>query len=390
MRNDFYSFAHKQLNHKKVKNRFRELKPPIGIDFCSNDYLGLSKDVRIVEALIAGIRIYGAGSTASRLIRGHRDVYENLEEEFSDLTGGDSALFVANGFTANIGILEAIADAGTLVFTDRLNHASILDGIRISGAKKIYYKHLDLEDLRKQLEKYRSSKHKILVSETVFSMDGDILPLPEYLKLAEEFDAVVILDESHALGVFGKNGGGLSCEEAYIESGIRERIDFRIYTLGKALGLEGGVIVFGRSGMKEYLINTMRNFIFSTAPLPAIAYAGIYACGILKSEPERIASVLKNAENFRSLIQDLPFQLTNSSSQIIPVLIPSEVQALAVAQYVQDRGIDIRAIRPPTVPISRIRISIHADHRQEELESLASALKEAAHFYEYQSKSSLL
>ncbi|MCC5816425.1 MAG: 8-amino-7-oxononanoate synthase [Leptospira sp.] len=376
MPQEFYQSIQKELSSRDEKNLRRSLYVPQGIDFCSNDYLGLAKDSRIHNALMEGIGIYGAGSTASRLVRGHSEAFVSLERKFSFLSQGMGALFVANGFTANLGLMDAIADLRTVVFCDRLNHASILDGIRLSGAKRVYYDHLDMNDLRAKLEKHRSAKRKILISETIFSMDGDALPIEEYVKLAEEFDVILVLDETHAVGVFGKMGGGLSCDEKFLDAELIPRIDFRIYTMGKALGLEGGLIVYNNESSKDFLINCMRNFIFSTAPMPAIAHAGITACEILFNNPDLVAKPLLNSDYFRKSIQGLAVEQTNSISQIIPLILNSEEQALSVSKQLQDRGLDVRAIRPPTVPSSRLRISIHADHKKEELDRLSETLFE--------------
>lgn len=368
-----------ELEKRKEKDLYRSLSLPSGIDFCSNDYLGLSKDIRIHQALHEGIEIYGAGSMASRLVRGHRDAYENLESSFARMVQGKDALFVANGFTANLGLLDSIADLQTIVFCDRLNHASILDGIRLSGAKRVYYNHLDMDDLRNKLNHHKERKKKIIVSETVFSMDGDVLPIKKFIELAMEFDCVTVLDETHAVGVFGEKGGGVSCDKGLLNPTQIDRIDFRIYTMGKALGLEGGLIVFNDSILKEYMINSMRGFIFSTAPLPAIAYAGLKSIEIINQDDGLREKVLLNARKFLELIQDLCFEGISSASQIVPVIFDSEKLALQAAENIRSQGLDVRAIRPPTVPTPRLRISIHADHEKADLDRLADALK-GVHF----------
>lgn len=375
MLKDFYHSLSKELTKREEKSLLRSLKLTEGIDFSSNDYLGLSGDPRILDALREGIQIYGAGSTASRLIRGHRNSFEELEFSFSGLVKGTDSLLVANGFTANLGLIDSIADLKTVVFTDRLNHASILDGIRLSGAKRVYYNHLDMDDLRSKLDKHNDAKRKIIISETIFSMDGDALPLDEFVELGDQYGAVIVLDETHALGVFGEFGGGLSCDGNYLREEYRSRIDYRIYTLGKAMGLEGGIIVFGDELSKSYLVNVMRNFIFSTAPMPAIAHAGVRACELLQNEKDLVESVLRNANLFRIWLHNLPFPATGSVSQIIPLILNSEKDSLNISEYLYSKGLDVRAIRPPTVPSPRLRISIHANHNEDELKLLYLALK---------------
>lgn len=368
-----YQKIQEELERRKAKSLYRTLSPPHGIDFSSNDYLGLSQEPKLIEAFQRGLKLYGLGSTASRLIRGHRNIIEEWENQFARFLQTKDALMVANGFTANLGLIDALSDKQTIIFTDRLNHASILDGIRLSGAKRIYYRHLDLEDLKNQLEKYKSHPKKILVSETVFSMDGDILPVEEYIKLAKDYQAITILDESHAFGVFGNRGQGIS---------YGREVDFRIYTMGKALGLEGGMIVCSHPLAKDFLINCMRNFVFSTAPMPAVAYTALEALDILMSEPHRIQKVLTNAKYIIDKLQFFPTSYlkfnsdTSQFSQIIPILLPSEEVAILYSQKLKEKGLDVRAIRPPTVPTPRLRISVHSHHTLNELYLLAESLQE--------------
>lgn len=356
--NPISNFIQNELKSIQEKNRYRTLKIPNGMDLSSNDYLCLSQNPKLISAFKEGIDLYGAGSTASRLIRGHRDVFEKVEKSFSSWVGSENSLFLANGFAANVGLIDAISDSRTLIFTDRLNHASILDGIRLSGAIKKYYHHLDMNHLEEQLQKVNPKEKKIIVSETVFSMDGDLAPIEDLIYLKKKYDACLILDEAHALGVFGKEGSGLSRLSA--EKQINEdEIDFRIYTGGKSLGLEGAFVATTNLS-KEYLINTMRTFIFSTAPSPAIAYALLTAIELTKEmEPERNA-ILENANLLRDGLKKKAFETLNSKSQIVPVVLFEELKALHTAHFLQEKGFDIRAIRPPTVKESRLRVSINA------------------------------
>jgi len=371
--NSFETFIQSEMNSIRSKNRFRTLKLPSGIDLSSNDYLCLSQNREIKNALIEGIEIYGAGSGASRLIRGHRDIFEKTEKKFADWVNSETSLFLANGFAANVGLIDAISDPRTLIFTDRLNHASILDGIRISGAVKKYYHHRDMTHLRELLQKADSRARKIIVSETVFSMDGDLAFIKELISLKKEFDACLILDEAHALGVFGNEGGGIALAANLSNEDLAE-IDFRIYTGGKSLGLEGAFIACSNLS-KEYLINTMRTFIFSTAPLPAILFALSVSIDLIKKlDLERIR-ILENANLLRSGLKELGYETLFSESQIIPVVLFEEKKAMDVAQILQQKGFDIRAIRPPTVKESRLRISINSNITKELIQKVLECLQ---------------
>lgn len=371
--NSFESFIQKELESIKAKNRYRSLRLPSGIDLSSNDYLCLSKHPKIISALKEGLDIYGAGSGASRLIRGHRDAYEKVESEFAAWVGSETSLFLSNGFAANLGLVDALSDPRTIIFTDRLNHASILDGIRISGAVKKYYNHRDMNHLRELLQKSDTKSRKIIVSETVFSMDGDLAYIPELIQLKKEFDACLILDEAHALGVFGEKGAGVACMTSGANYLLSD-IDFRVYTGGKSLGLEGAFV--GCSNLyKEYLINTMRTFIFSTSPLPVIAYGLQTSIELAKGMESERRGILENANLLRSGLQEIGFNTLKSQSQIIPVILYEEEKALKTAKTLQEKGFDIRAIRPPTVKESRLRISINANLTKDIIFNVLDSLK---------------
>lgn len=364
----------KEIESRKAKNLFRSLSDPVGIDFCSNDYLGLSKNPQLIQAFEEGIRRFGLGSTASRLVRGHRGVFSEFEKEFSEFVGAGESLLLANGFIANLGLIEALADIQTIIFTDRLNHASILDGIRISGAKRVYYPHNNLEKLESELKKHETVTKKIIVTESIFSMDGDSPDLDRLVSLKEKFDACLILDETHALGVVGVDGSGLARDPDFLNPSLVSKIDVRIFTLGKAMGLEGGILSLSNPDWKDYFINCLRGFIYSTAILPAIPYAGMESIRLCKNmDPER-KHLRSLSDQFRSGIEKKSYPRSDSSSQIVPVLIPEERQALEISDRCQSEGLDVRAIRPPTVPSPRLRISIHSDRTKEDIEALLAVL----------------
>ncbi|MCB1156785.1 MAG: 8-amino-7-oxononanoate synthase [Leptospiraceae bacterium] len=366
-------YFQQELENIQSKNRYRRLKAPTGMDFSSNDYLCLSQHPEIMESLHRGIKLFGAGSTASRLIRGHRAIYEKTEENFSGWVSATSSLYVMNGYLANLGLLDCISHKDSEIFCDRLNHASILDGIRLSGTKVRYYRHLDMSHLEELLQK-SEAKTKIIVSETVFSMDGDLADLQELLRLKQKHEAILILDEAHALGVFGNRGQGLANDKAFLSPDLLEKVDFRVYTCGKSMGLQGAFISCSRKEHKKFLINRMRPFIFSTAPMPAIAYAVNKSINLIKRSKEQRTKILENAEFFRQKLKEKGYNTLNSKSQIIPVILKDEEEALYKAGICQEEGFDVRAIRPPTVKQSRLRLSINAGIRIEDIKRLLGIL----------------
>ncbi len=351
---------------------FRSLEVPSGVDLSSNDYLGLTRHPKLIQSLKEGLDLYGAGSGASRLVSGHRDSFETAEQACSEWTGTETSLWVANGYAANLGLISCIANAKSEIFTDRLNHASILDGIRLSGAEKTYYKHLNLYHLEELLQKSKR-KEKVIVSETVFSMDGDFAPISDLLYLKKKYDAVLILDDAHGIGVFGPKGEGRVAQ--ILGPDKMGEVDFITYTSGKALGLEGAWIGTSQTG-KEFLVNKMRTFIYSTAPMPAIAYAVPTAVSIVKSMEIERENLLKRASRFRNSLETKNYPKTGSESQIVPVLFPSEKTVLETAEICRNNGLHVKAIRPPTVNVPRLRISIHSDTTQSTLEKLISLLPE--------------
>lgn len=334
----------------KKHNRERTLVDPqeSGIDLCSNDYLCLSRHPEIIQALKDGVDLYGAGSTASRLIRGHREAFDELEQKFSEWVGAEASLFFANGYAANVGAISAICDGSYDAFIDRLSHASLVDGVRLSGAQKKYFHHNDLTHLETLLAQSKAVR-KIIITESLFSMDGDFSPLADLSQLAKKYNALFYVDDAHAIGVYGESGCGLAPAAA----------DFRMATFGKALGLEGAMIATSAPARK-FLVHSARTFVFSTAPLPAVAYAGLTAIMLAQGmERERehirmLATALREGARMRG------WSTGTSESHIIPVICASEAHALEVAQKMQTAGLHIKAIRPPTVKESRLRVSLNA------------------------------
>jgi 8-amino-7-oxononanoate synthase len=361
-----------ELQKIKSKNLYRIPQTPMGIDLASNDYLGLRRNPEIINAFKEGIDRYGMGSGSSRLVSGHRDVIDQWENVFAEFVGMESSLWVANGFIANLGLLDTLSDLKTNIFTDRLNHGSILDGIRISGAKKKYYNHLDMDHLESLLHK-SDSKQNIIITESVFSMDGDSPDLEKLIHLKKKYNAILILDEAHALGIFGNHGSGLSRDENYLHPKLSSEIDFKVFTMGKSLGLEGGLIATTKSA-KEFLINKMRSFIFSTGPIPAIASAAIKSLEILGSMDQQRIQIKKMASKLRQSLVSKSIQTIPGNSQIIPILMNNEEEAISEMLRLRNLGFDIKAIRPPTVIQSRLRSSIHADLREEDLDHFIQSI----------------
>ncbi len=347
-------------------------------DFCSNDYLDLSRDPRLREFLIgrlqeeAGSRPVSAPS--SRLLRGNTQHHRLLEERLARFKGTEAALIFPSGYQANLGLLSALMGPRDRVVSDRLNHASIIDGIRLSGARKIIHPHRDLEAMRTALSSPHPRGRTFLITESLFSMDGDIAPLDQYADLAEEWGADLIVDDSHATGLFGaRSGSGLT--EHF---GIEKRVAAIISGCGKGLGV-AGAFVAGPRTVIEYLINTCRSFIFTTSTPPLLLYALEAALEIIRSDPERRERVLKLSRRLRRRLRAQGLDTLDSAGPIVPVILGDNRSALAVAHRLREQGLDVRALRPPTVPAgtARLRISVHANHTPEQLDRLCRVLAEA-------------
>ena len=298
-----------------------------------------------------------------------------MEEEFADFAGTESALFFGSGYAANIGLLTSLAGPDDVIFSDALNHASLIDGIRLSGARKHIYAHRDLNMLESLLRQYQFDRgRKLIVTETVFSMDGDVAPLREILTLADRYDAGVIVDEAHATAVHGPNGRGISADIGDIRNDAN--IVARVHTCGKALAC-AGAFVCGSANLKDHLVNHARSFIFTTA-LPPYMAAQIHAALTLARGMDAERSALqRNAESLRSALRAQGWDTGASSTQIVPVIVGENEEALAAADFLQHEGFAVRAIRPPTVPqgTARLRFSLTAAIAPEDLVRLAKSLE---------------
>jgi 8-amino-7-oxononanoate synthase len=333
---------------------------------CSNDYLGLAGHHALREAAHAAIRRYGFGSGASRLVSGTGPLHRELEEKLAFFKGTEAALVFNSGYAANTGIIPAIAGEGDVILSDALNHASIVDGCRLSKARIEIYRHRDVDHVEDLLRKNSNIRRKLIVTDGVFSMDGDIAPLVPLVSLAENYNAILMVDDAHATGVLGKSGKG-TMEHLGIAAG---RVPIQMGTLGKALGSYGAYVA-GNQELIDYLINRSRSFMFSTALPPAVCAASIAALDIVEHEPERRDILWKNRERFANGLMALGIALGATETPIIPLMVGDSGKALRLGGTLLEYGIYATAIRPPTVPedAARIRTTLMATHTGEDIDN---------------------
>jgi 8-amino-7-oxononanoate synthase len=343
------------------------------INFASNDYLGLAGDQRLIQAAVAATQKFGTGSTGSRLLSGHRELHRELEKAIASLKQTEDALVFSSGYLANLGAIAALVGKRDLIVSDGYNHSSLKNGAILSGATVIEYAHCNVEELKTQLSLHRQKYRRCLIlTDSVFSMDGDLCPLPGLLNLAEEFSCMLLVDEAHATGVLGATGAG--CVEHFHCSHVPL---IQIGTLSKALGSLGGYVA-GDSILIDFLRNRAPSWIYTTALSPADTAAALEAVRIIQKEPERRASLWNNVNFLKQLIaQKLPnLQLLPSESSILCFPLESAEAALKMGHQLKTSGIFAPAIRPPTVPTSRIRISVMATHETDHLQRLVETLIE--------------
>ena len=342
---------------------------------CSNNYLGLADHPRVREAAADAAMRWGVGAGASRLVSGSMTIHRRLEERLAAFEGTESCLLFGSGYLANIGVIGALAGAGDVIFSDELNHASIVDGCRLSRAEVAIYRHRDIEHLdwsmRRHAERHRRS---LIVTDSVFSMDGDIAPLAHIVELAQIYGARVIVDEAHATGNVGPEGRG-----AVAAAGLEGEIDVVIGTLGKALG-SYGAHACASAEMVQYLINTARSMIFSTAPGPPAVAGALAALELLIERPHRVDRLRSNARALRRGLAEEGFPVGDSEMHIVPLVVGEERATLALCQQAIEQGVFAQAIRPPTVPAgtSRLRLTAMASHTPSELRQAARTLGDAA------------
>jgi len=336
------------------------------LNFCSNNYLGLADDPRLQAAAVQCMHDQGLGSGASRLICGNFSAHERLEQKIARFKNTERALLFSSGYLANLGIIPALFDRHDIVFSDRLNHASIIDGIILSGAQMRRYPHKDVLALEKMLRDCSPAGRKVIITDTVFSMDGDTAPLDQIVALAERYECLVMVDEAHATGVLGPEGQG-----AVEHFGLQGRIPIIMGTLSKAVG-SFGAYCCGSETLIEFLINKARGFIYTTALPPAIAAAAYQGLEIIEQEPQRRESLWANTFFVLQGLRKMGFDTAESQTPIIPVILGDVETALDFSHRLMEAGILVTAIRPPTVPknTARLRITVTAAHSPKDLEYL--------------------
>jgi len=365
----------RRLAEWQTAGLLRVLRPPSGFDLSSNDYLNLSTHPLIVERFARAVTREGCGSTGSRLLRGDRATFAAVERRFAEFKGTERALYFSSGYLANIAVMTTLTESGDVVFSDEQNHASLIDGMRLSAASRVVFPHNDVGALERLMAETPAAGHRFVVVESLFSMDGDIAPLADYAALCRAAGASLVVDEAHAVGIYGTRGSGL------IEAAAIDDVLVSINTAGKALGVSGAFVA-GAAWAVDYLVQRARPFVFSTAAPPAIADALDASLDVIGAEPDRRERLRDRVSRVRGQLAREGVRVAAQGSQIIPVTIGDNERAVAVADTLRADGFDVRAIRPPTVPAgtARLRISVNAGLTDATIDrfadSLAAALRE--------------
>lgn len=341
------------------------------INFASNDYLGLAGDSRLIQSAVAATQEFGTGSTGSRLLSGHRQLHRQLELAIASLKQTESAIIFSSGYLASLGAIASLVSKRDIILSDRYNHSSLKNGAILSGATVIDYAHCNIDDLLSQLQQHRQHYRRcLIITDSVFSMDGDLCPLPQLLDLAEKFNCMLLVDEAHATGVLGASGAGVVEHFGCTGSQL-----IQLGTLSKALGSLGGYVA-GSEILIDFLRNRAPTWIYTTALSPADTAAALAAVNIVQQEPERRAQLWRNVNTLKQLFTEkLPqLKLLPSESPILCLLMATADEALKVGHQLKQLGIFAPAIRPPTVPTSRIRFSVMATHQEAHMQQLVEAL----------------
>jgi glycine C-acetyltransferase len=346
---------YREVRHLKPLSASRVLyKGKSFLNLCSNSYLSLHVHPEVIAAARRAVDEYGAGTCSSRSVSGSLDLHAELEREIAAFKGYPGALIFSNGYMANMGIIATLTERGDVIFSDELNHSSIIDSTRLSRAKKVIYRHFDMDDLEQKLRRERSKGRKFIITETVFSMDGDVPPLPRIYELKERYGCQLILDEAHATGVFGEKGRGV--EEMF---GLTGRSDVQMGTFGKSFGtfgafaLSSGIVI-------EYLVNRARTFLYTTA-LPASPLAGaLAALRLVERDPSIRQQLWDNITYMRDALVGAGFDLEASRGPIVPIIVGKDAKTVEMQRMLMEKGIFLQAIRPPTVPAgtSRLRLTV--------------------------------
>ncbi|KEZ50167.1 glycine C-acetyltransferase [Metabacillus indicus] len=382
-----FEYLQAELDEMKQNGTFRKLIPlesdqkskvVIGgkelIQLSSNNYLGLTTHPRLVKASIEAARKYGAGTGSVRTIAGTFSMHEELEQKLAEFKHTEAALVFQSGFTTNQGVLSSILTKEDVVISDALNHASIIDGIRLTKAARKVYHHVDMADLERALKESADFRVRIIVTDGVFSMDGNIAPLPMIVELAEKYDALVMVDDAHASGVLGKNGRG-----TVNHFGLDGRVHIQVGTLSKAVGVLGGYVASTRT-LIDYLIQKGRPFLFSTSHPPAVTAACMEAINVLLEEPELIDKLWENAKFFKKGLEDLGFDTGKSETPVTPVIVGDEALSHQFSDKLREYGVFAQGIAFPTVAKgqARVRTIVTAEHSTEELQQALDIFEKAA------------
>jgi 8-amino-7-oxononanoate synthase len=329
----------------------------------ANNYLGLTHSPVVQQAAIDAVLRYGTGSGGARLTTGSHPLYESLEQDIAAFKGTEAAVVFNTGYMANVGVISSLAGKGDVIFSDEFNHASIIDGCRLSKAHTVVYRHADMADLAAKLKTTPCSGRRLIVTDGVFSMDGDIAPLDEIAQLGQVYQAMIMVDDAHAVGVLGHGGCGTADH-----FGLKEKIQIQMGTLSKSLAAEGGYVA-GSQELIAYLINKARSFIFSTALSPAVVAAAQAALSQLKTSPQLVATLLGNAQYVRQALTSAGVPVEGSVTPILPIMVGEAALAVRMAALLKEQGLLVTAIRPPTVApgTSRLRLTISAAHDRKEL-----------------------
>lgn len=364
----------KDLETKGLKRHLRLIEGSQGreiivdgrrvLNFCSNNYLGLADDPRLKQAASESIEKEGIGAGASRLVCGNMQAHRGLEEKIAQFKGAEDCLVFSTGYLANVGIISSLFERGDIIFSDKLNHASIVDGMVLSGAAFKRYPHRDMNVLEEWLKESGGFKKRGIITDSVFSMDGDIAPLDQIVELAQRYNAIVMIDEAHALGILGKKGTGAA---EYF--GLEKEIDVQMGTLSKAAGVFGAYCC-GSKLLIDFLINCARSFIYTTGLPPFVAACAQRAIEIIEEEPQRRTRLTQHSEYMRRELNRMGFDTLASQTPIIPILVKDSSRAVNFSKKLFENGIFVQAIRPPTVPANtaRLRLTVMATHQRSDLD----------------------
>ena len=346
----------------------------VNINLCANNYLGLADNPEILEAVSEGMRTHGFGMASVRFICGTQDIHKTLEERISRFLGTEDTILYTSCFDANTGLFETLLGAEDAIISDSLNHASIIDGVRLCKAQRKIYQHADMADLEARLQETADARFRMIATDGVFSMQGDLAPLDRICELADRYDALVMVDDSHATGFLGPNGRGTP-----EELGVSDRVDIVTSTMGKALGGASGGFTAGRREIVEYLRQRSRPYLFSNTLAPPIVVGALKALDMIESQPHLRETLWENTAHFRGSMVDLGFEILPGTHPIVPIMLRDELKTVELAKAVNERGVFVVAFSFPVVPRgeARIRVQLSAGHTREQLDTALSVFEEA-------------